>query len=63
MAEGTKFTEEEMKDISGLQQTYSGIQNALGQVSVARIRLEQQYQDGASLYSFCLAQIGYESVI
>jgi hypothetical protein len=45
MAEGTKFTEEEMKDISGLQQTYAGIQNALGQVSVARIRLEQQIED------------------
>ena len=36
-----KFTEEEMKSITELQQTYSTIQNTLGQLSVSRIRLEQ----------------------
>ena len=45
MAEGTKFTEEEMKQISGLQGTYVNLQNALGQISVNRIRLEQQFDD------------------
>ena len=37
-----KFTEEEMKQISTLQQSYVNLQNALGQLGVARIRLEQQ---------------------
>ena len=40
-----KFTEEEMKQINELQQGYLTLQNALGQVSVARIRLEQQLND------------------
>ena len=37
-----KFTKEEMEQIEELQQTYVGLQNALGQMGVARIRLEQQ---------------------
>jgi len=45
MAEEVKFTEEEMKKLSELQQTYTGVQNALGQVGVNRIRLEQQLDD------------------
>ena len=45
MAEEVKFTEEEMKKLSELQQTYTGVQNALGQVGVNRIRLEQQFDD------------------
>ena len=44
MAE-VKFTEEEMKQNSGLQGTYVNLQNALGQISVNRIRLEQQFDD------------------
>ena len=40
-----KFTEEEMKQISTLQQGYVNLQNALGQLSVNRIRLEQQLDD------------------
>jgi len=40
-----KFTEDEMKDIESLQQTYVGIQNAFGQLGVARIRLENQIND------------------
>jgi septal ring factor EnvC (AmiA/AmiB activator) len=42
MSDGTKFSEDEMKQINELQQTYISIQNSLGQVSVARMRLEQQ---------------------
>ena len=40
-----KFTEDEMKEISKLQQTYLALQNTLGQVGVARIKLEQQLND------------------
>jgi len=45
MADAVKFTEEEMKEISTLQQGYVNLQNALGQLSVNRIRLEQQLDD------------------
>ena len=37
-----KFTEDEMKEINTLQQTYVSIQNNLGQLNLNRIRLEQQ---------------------
>tara|TARA_Y100001938_G_scaffold136397_1_gene199211 strand:+ start:806 stop:1105 length:300 start_codon:yes stop_codon:yes gene_type:complete len=40
-----KFTDDEMKQINELQQTYMSLQNALGQISVNRIRLEQQLSD------------------
>ena len=40
-----KFTEEEMKQINTLQQGYVNLQNALGQLSVNRIRLNQQFDD------------------
>ncbi len=42
MPEEVKFTEEEMKQINDLQQSYVGLQNTLGQMSVNRIRMEQQ---------------------
>ena len=45
MADPVKFTEDEMKEISKLQQTYLTLQNTLGQISVARIKLEQQLSD------------------
>ena len=45
MAEETKFTEDEMKQINELQQSYANSQNALGQLSVSRLRLEQQLDD------------------
>ena len=45
MAEEVKFTEEEMKQVSTLQQGYVNLQNALGQLSVNRIRLNQQFDD------------------
>ena len=45
MAEDVKFTEEEMTQINELQQTYMNLQNTIGQLGVARIRLDQQYTD------------------
>ena len=45
MSEEVKFSEDEMKQISELQQSYLNMQNALGQVSVNRIRLNQQFDD------------------
>ena len=40
-----KFTEDEMKQINTLQQGYVNLQNALGQLGVNRIRLNQQFDD------------------
>ena len=37
-----KYTEEEMKQLTELQQTYAAVQNTLGQLSVSRIRLSQE---------------------
>jgi len=37
-----KFTEEEMNKVKEFQQTYVTVQQSLGQLSVTRIRLEQQ---------------------
>ena len=45
MADAVKFTEDEMKQINTLQQGYVNLQNALGQLGVSRIRLEQQLDD------------------
>jgi len=42
MAEKSKFTEEEMNKIKGFQRSYIDIQQSLGQLFIARIRLEQQ---------------------
>tara|TARA_Y100001963_G_C6592884_1_gene358788 strand:+ start:301 stop:606 length:306 start_codon:yes stop_codon:yes gene_type:complete len=40
-----KFTEDEMKQITELQGTYVNLQNALGQLNINRIRLEQQLEE------------------
>ncbi len=40
-----KFTDEEMTELTGIRQKYVDIQNALGQTSVAKIRLEQQLDE------------------
>ena len=45
MSDGTKFSDDEMKQINELQQTYLSLQNTMGQLGVARIRLDQQYTD------------------
>ena len=44
MAEETKFTKEEMKIISEIQEKYLEIQQKLGQVSLSKLKLEQQIQ-------------------
>ena len=45
MSEPTKFTEDELSKVNGLQGTYLKLQNALGQISIGRIRLEQQIEE------------------
>ena len=42
MAEETKFTKEEIKIISEIQEKYLEIQQKLGQVSLSKLKLEQQ---------------------
>ena len=44
MAEDTKFTKEEMDMISKIQETYLDIQQKLGQVSLSKLKLEQQVE-------------------
>ena len=44
MAEETKFTKEEMKIISEIQEKYLEIQQKLGQVSLSKLKLEQQVE-------------------
>ena len=45
MAEEVKFSEDEMKEVGVLQQIYVNVQNSLGQVSVQKLRVEQQLSD------------------
>ena len=45
MPEQTKFTENELSQVNDLQGTYLRLQNTLGQISVGRIRLEQQLEE------------------
>ena len=45
MATEVKFSEDEMKEVGTLQQTYVNVQNSLGQVSVQKLRVEQQLSD------------------
>ena len=45
MSEEVKFTEDELKKLKDIQQGYVNIQVQLGQVGIARIRLEQQLGD------------------
>ena len=42
MSEQVKFTEEEMNELKVIQQTYLEVQQGLGQVSITRLRLQQQ---------------------
>ena len=42
MAEATKFTEEEMKEIKGIQDEYFNTQNEFGQLYMARLRWNTQ---------------------
>jgi hypothetical protein len=45
MTESVKFTEEEMKQINNLQQSYMNIQSSLGQLAVNKIRTKKQLSD------------------
>ena len=42
MPEAVKFTEEEMSQIQGIQQSYANVQNQFGQLKLAQIRLDEQ---------------------
>ena len=42
MSKVIKFTEDEMKSLKNIQDGYITIQRSLGQISVAKLRLEQQ---------------------
>jgi hypothetical protein len=44
MSEGKKFTEEELKKVKEIQESYFDIQNKFGQLSLARLRTEQQLE-------------------
>ena len=44
MAEETKFTEEELKQVKEIQDSYFDIQNQFGQLSLAKLRLNQQLE-------------------
>ena len=45
MSESVKFTEDEMKQIGNLQQSYMNIQSSLGQLAVNKIRVKKQLSD------------------
>ena len=45
MSEQIKFTDGELKKVNELQGTYVNLQNALGQISIGRIRIEQQLDE------------------
>ena len=40
--QASKFSSEEMDEIKGIQENYINVQNGLGQLSVAKLRLEEQ---------------------
>ena len=42
MAEAIKFTEEELKKLGDVQQTYQNIQTSMGQIAVQKMVLEDQ---------------------
>jgi hypothetical protein len=45
MANEIKFTDDEMKEISEMQKTYMGIQNAYGQLGMNRLRMEKDIEN------------------
>ena len=42
MPEEAKFTEEELKQVQDIQQSYANVQNQFGQLKMAQIRLDEQ---------------------
>jgi hypothetical protein len=45
MAEETKFTDEELKQIKDIQDSYTKIQSEFGQVGISKIRLQDQVDE------------------
>ena len=45
MAKETKFSEEEMKTIRGIQDSYFEVQTDFGKLNLAKIKLEQQFDE------------------
>ena len=45
MAEETKFTEDELKDLKELQEGYVETQTKFGQLSIARLNLREQAEE------------------
>ena len=45
MSEEVKFTEEELKQVKEIQESYFDIQNQFGQTSLAKLRLDEQLQN------------------
>ena len=45
MPEEVKFTEEELKNVQDIQQSYLNVQNQFGQLKMAQIRLDEQEVD------------------
>ena len=44
MSEEKKFTEEELNKVKEIQESYFDVQNQFGQLSLARLRTEQQLE-------------------
>jgi predicted nuclease with TOPRIM domain len=42
MSEQVKFTEDELKKVKSIQESYFDVQNQFGQLKLARLRVEQQ---------------------
>ena len=40
-----KFTEEEMKQVTEIRQSYVRVQNAFGQININKIKFDQQMED------------------
>ena len=45
MPEEVKFTEEELKQVQNIQQSYLNVQNQFGQLKLAQIKLDEQEVD------------------
>jgi uncharacterized protein YnzC (UPF0291/DUF896 family) len=45
MPEEVKFTEEELKQVQNIRQSYLNVQNQFGQLKLAQVRLDEQEVD------------------
>ena len=45
MSEEVKFTEDELKEVKTIQDGYFEVQNELGQLSIAKLRLDKQVEN------------------